>query len=542
MKTFGTYLVELLRAYEVDTVFGIPGVHTIELYRGLPGSGIRHVTPRHEQGAGFMADGYARASGRPGVCFIITGPGLTNVATAVAQAFADSVPMLVISGVNARGHMGSGEGFLHELPDQRQLMKQVTAFSHTILKMEELEPVLARAFAVFASARPRPVHIEIPIDLMAADASHLPVPRRASAPARPAPDAESIARVAKLAGEAARPLILAGGGAADAAAPLHRLAEALDAPVVMTVNGRGVLPAGHPLAVPCTPSLQGCAELIAGADLVIAVGTELGPTDFDPYGTGRPTINGRLVRIDIDPEQAMRGSRADITVISDAGAALCALFAAAAGSTCSRRGGAERAARARDEVRSGLDPMMTVGLRLLEKVREVLPDAIVVGDSTQPAYAGCLAYASMRPRSWFCSSTGYGTLGYALPAAIGAALSVPERPVVCLIGDGGIQFTLAELGSAVDAETPLIVLLWNNSGYGEIKTHMQFRGVEPLGVDIYTPDFQLLARGFGWEYLSLDPGQPLGAMLRYAALNRQRVLIEVNEGEALASKGNFLRL
>ncbi|MBD9375324.1 5-guanidino-2-oxopentanoate decarboxylase [Rhizobium sp. ARZ01] len=535
MKTFGTYLVELLRTYDVDTVFGIPGVHTIELYRGLPGSGIRHITPRHEQGAGFMADGYARASGKPGVCFIITGPGLTNVATAVGQAYADSVPMLVISGVNALGAMNSGDGFLHELPDQRQLMSQITAFSHTIVKLEELEGVLARAFAIFASARPRPVHIEIPLDLMAQDASRLPIKKRAPAPFKPGPNAAAIAQIRTLAADCAKPIILAGGGAADAASELRSIAEALDAPVVMTVNGRGILPAGHPLAVPCTPSLKGCAELIAESDFVLAVGTELGPTDFDPYGTGRPAINGRLVRIEIDPEQAVRGARADLTLISDAASALSALSAVIL--PAGNRNGAERADLARTEVRRGLDPVMSAGLQLLDTVRECLPDAVVVGDSTQPAYAGCLAYGAARPRSWFCASTGYGTLGYALPAAIGAALGVPDRPVVCVIGDGGIQFTLAELGAAIDADTPLAILLWNNSGYGEIKTHMKALGVEPQGVDIYTPDFQAIARAYGWETVVLDHPTSLKPLLKDVAEHGKRILIEIDERKFLDAVG-----
>ncbi|MGB2891443.1 MAG: thiamine pyrophosphate-binding protein, partial [Albidovulum sp.] len=158
----GVYLTHLLRAYGVDMVFGIPGVHTIELYRGLAGSGIRHVTPRHEQGAGFMADGYARASGRPGVCFIISGPGMTNIVTAMGQAYADSVPMLVISTVNAHGRMGSGEGWLHELPNQQALVAGVAAFSRTVHRPEELATTLAQAFAVFDGARPRPVHVELP--------------------------------------------------------------------------------------------------------------------------------------------------------------------------------------------------------------------------------------------------------------------------------------------------------------------------------------------------------------------------------------------
>jgi acetolactate synthase-1/2/3 large subunit len=177
-------LVRLLEAYGVDTVFGIPGVHTIELYRALAGSGLRHVTPRHEQGAGFMADGYARASRRPGVCFIITGPGMTNIATAMGQAYGDSVPMLVISSVNRREHLRLGHGRLHELPDQRALVAGVSAFSHTLTRPDELPEVLARAFTVFACARPRPVHIEIPLDVLDADASHVDLTPRSLPRAR----------------------------------------------------------------------------------------------------------------------------------------------------------------------------------------------------------------------------------------------------------------------------------------------------------------------------------------------------------------------
>src|SRR5215469_4568789 len=168
--TCGEALVTLLEGYGVEYVFGIPGVHTVELYRGLAASSIRHVTPRHEQGAGFMADGYARVTGKPGVCFIITGPGMTNIATAMAQAYADSIPMLVISSVNARRELGSGDGRLHELPSQRNVFAGLTAFSHTLLDAAELPQLLARAFAVFESARPRPVHIEIPLDVIVAPA------------------------------------------------------------------------------------------------------------------------------------------------------------------------------------------------------------------------------------------------------------------------------------------------------------------------------------------------------------------------------------
>jgi acetolactate synthase I/II/III large subunit len=283
MTTLGEALIDLLEAHGVDTVFGIPGVHTVELYRGLAGSKIRHVTPRHEQGAGFMADGYARASGKPGVAFVITGPGLTNTITAMGQARADSVPMLVISGVNATATLGKGFGHLHELPDQRGMMEKVALSSRRITKPEELPGALADAFALFASGRPGPVHIEVPTDVMTLAADGLS-PKLANA-APPAPDAELIARAAALAGKATRPVILAGGGAKSAGTALRRLAETLDAPVVLTANARGLLHA-HPLAVPASPSLKAVRKPIDAADLVIAVGTELGPTDYDMYADG----------------------------------------------------------------------------------------------------------------------------------------------------------------------------------------------------------------------------------------------------------------
>src|SRR5262245_2088553 len=244
--TCGEVLAQLLQSYGIGTVFGIPGVHTVELYRGFPNTTLRHVTPRHEQGAGFMADGYARASGRPAACFIITGPGLTNIATALGQAYADSVPILVVSSVNNAHELGLGEGRLHELPSQRNLMAGLTAFSNTLTRPDEVPIVLSRAFSVFRSARPRPVHIEIPLDVIVAPANEGIHNRAAGSSFRPYPDPQSIAAAVDLLRRARRPLIVLGGGAQDAAEAALHLVERLDAPAVLTINGKGILPCGHP--------------------------------------------------------------------------------------------------------------------------------------------------------------------------------------------------------------------------------------------------------------------------------------------------------
>lgn len=496
MTTVGEALIGLLEKQGVDTVFGIPGVHTVELYRGLAGSRIRHITPRHEQGAGFMADGYARVTGRPGVAFVITGPGLTNTITAMGQARADSIPMLVISGVNASDTLGKGLGHLHELPDQRGMMEKVALFSHRLTAASELPDVLDRAFDIFARARPGPVHIEIPIDVMDQPADGLTAVVRLYPAPEPGPN--SIADAAKLASEASRPLILAGGGAKRSQTVLTDLAERLDAPVVMTTNGRGLM-FRHRLGVPASPSLKSIAALMVDADLVIAAGTEFGPTDYDMYGDGRFVVPGNLVRIDIDIEQLSRWP-STVAIEGDCTLVLEALCTALDGKEQNPRidgAGSERARAARTAAREEIGPELVAQVEAVEVIRDALPGAIIVGDSTQPVYAANLYYDHDRPAGWFNAATGYGALGYGPPAAIGAALAQPDAAVVCLTGDGGFQFTLPELAVAVDAEVPVIFVVWNNSGYREIETSMRAVGVEPVGVSPIPPDFCQLAQAYG---------------------------------------------
>jgi acetolactate synthase I/II/III large subunit len=521
MTTLGEALIALLEAYDVDTVFGIPGVHTIELYRGLAQSKIRHITPRHEQGAAFMADGYARVSGKPGVALLITGPGVTNAITPMGQARADSIPMLVISGVNQTATLGKGFGYLHELPDQRGMMEKVALFSERVTDVEGLAKALARAFAIFETRRSGPVHIEIPLDAMGSTADDT-----AAAPVlafAPTPNPASIAAAAALASGASRPLIIAGGGAKRAEAPLRALAEKLDAPVVLTINGRGLMHR-HPLLVPASPSLWATRKLMADADLVIGVGTEFGQTDFDLNAVGGFEIPANLVRIDIDAEQLARRP-ATVAIQGDSNEVLTALSAGLA-----QRGGSEgakRAETARQAAYQEIGAEMQAQLRVVETIRDTLPGSIIVGDSTQPVYAANLYYDHDRPGGWFNGSCGFGALGYGPPAAIGAALAAPDVPVVSLSGDGGFQFTLPELGAAVDAKAPVIFVVWNNSGYREIETSMRGAGVEPVGVSPAPPDFVKIAEAYGIAAERLGDVSGLGAALRAARVANAPFLIEI---------------
>jgi acetolactate synthase-1/2/3 large subunit len=329
--------------------------------------------------------------------------------------------------------------------------------------------------------------------------------------------------------QAQRPLIVLGGGAVNAGEPILALVELLRAPFINSVNAKGVMPPGHPLHMGENLSFAPLREALQDADVVLAVGTEFGETEMYP-DPQELRFDGQLIRIDIDPEQTMRVHPADVAIVSDARFAMGALLNAIKAGAIAR-GGRPRAAKVRDAVQALWWPAIDGHRRMLDAVDRALRDAIIVGDQCQPVYGGNQFYQPRRPRSWFNASTGYGTLGYALPAAIGAKLAAPTRPVVCLIGDGGFQFTLPELATAVEAQVPIVVLLWNNRGYGEIKTYMAETGVPQIGVDLVTPDFVAIARGFGCVADRASSLDHLEELLSASAGRTMPTLIEIGEDE-----------
>lgn len=519
-QTVGEALVAELKQRGVSCVFGIPGVHTVELYRGLAASGIQHVTPRHEQGAGFMADGYARVSGKPGVAFVITGPGLTNTLTPMAQARADSVPMLVVSGVNEKSTLNKFLGHLHELPDQHALAKTVALVSEHVDQPSDLSAALDRTFAPYSVGRPGPTHIQIPLDVAGLVAESAltseDYPHQAL-------DRDLIQQAADRLSAARKVVILAGGGAKTTGEGLQTLAERLDAPVVQTVNARGLMH-GHPLTVPASPSLKTVRALIEEADCVLALGTELGPTDYDMYATGDMASMSGLIRVDICPDQLTRHEAA-IAIEGRTDQVVSSLLSALPGKS-NQRDGMDRAERTRaaafEEI--GSDYRAQVGI--LAAMRAAVPKALMVGDSTQPIYAGNLYYDHDRPGGWFNAATGYGALGYGIPSAIGAAIADPEASVICIAGDGGAQFSLPEIMAAVDQNLRITFVLWNNHGYGEIATSMEGVGVEVIGCDPTPPDFAATAASFGVPYKRVrqDPTAVAAALAEADAQNGPSIL------------------
>ncbi len=342
-RTCGEALMHLLEGYGVDTVFGIPGEHTLELYRGIETSNVRHVLVRHEGGAGFMADGYARATGRPGVCTLITGAGVTNATTPLAQAYADSVPLLLITSANRSESLGKGWGCLHEITDQRAVTAPLTAFSHMVSTPEDIPELIAQAFTVFHSRRPRPVHISIPIDLLGAPVSS--DWRVRTPPARPVAPPAAIQAASDLLASAKRPVILVGGGAQDAGPCVSRLAEHLDAAVISSNAGKGVVPESHPLSLGGGLITKAVRDYMETADVILSIGCEISETDsFEDY----LTINAKLVRIDIDPAKFNDIYPADVAIQGDAGPSVEMLLAALANSPNADRGTA-RALEAVDD-------------------------------------------------------------------------------------------------------------------------------------------------------------------------------------------------
>lgn len=527
-------LLSLLAGYGVDTVFGIPGNHTVELYRHLPASGIRHVTCRHEQGAGFMADGYARATGRPGVCLLISGPGLLNAATAIAQARADSVPLLVITAVAGRAQLGLQHGTLHELPDQQATASGFCRWSHTLLDVDNLPEILYQAFASFACQRPGPVHVEIPLDLLRATCRAPLSPR--TLPRPPAPHPDDVAAAAQRLGAARRPLILAGGGAAGAGAALCDLAERLDAPVLNTVNAKGVCPPGHPQHVGGSPSLPCLRAAMAEADALLAVGTELAETEFDLLMAGPPTLPEGLIRLDLDPAQLGRNARAALPLLGDAQAGLRALADAVPARTATgERAAALRTARTEE---AHWHPEMA---EFLDVLRAAAPGALLVGDSTRPTYYAAWQHECPAPRRYFHSVSGFGTLGYAIPAAFGAAgapagagsAAAGSGAVIALIGDGGAQFTLPELATGADLGLAVPVIVWHNDGYEEIANSMAGVGVPADSTRVRAPDFERAATAHHCHYARARDLEQLRAALTTALGGDRPTVIEVLQADFL---------
>jgi len=494
-STGGRAIVRALAERNVDLVFGIPGTHNLEIYRHLTGSGIRHVTPRHEQGGGYAADAYARVSGKPGVVITTTGPGLTNAITAAATSYADSLPVLYISPGMPSGMERIDVGYLHEMKDQHATIDTVVDRSIRVSSAAEAYAAIHEAFDRWEVERRRPVHIEVPIDVLDGEYDDDALVRPENRSSRPTPGAGDVAAAAEALAGAGSIMMVVGGGARLATAEVREVAERLGAPVVTTVNGKGILAEDHPLSLGASIRLGEAHSLLTEADALLVVGSVLG--DDELWGNV-VEASGVVVRLDVDPAQLDKNLKATHHLHGDAGETLRLLLGALPADV-------PNALRDRGpELRASLDAAAMVSGAPFAPFHEALrtvvpPTTIISGDSAQVSYNGTASqWSSLRPGQ-FVYPAGFATLGYGIPGAIGAALAAPGTPVLVLAGDGGTMFTIQEFATAVDLGLPLPVIVFNNSGFQEIREGMEARGIDPLGVDVRSPDFPLLGKALGGE-------------------------------------------
>ena len=542
VRSCGAQIPHLLREYGVDTVFGMPGVHSLEFYRTLEEAGVRHIGVRHEQGAGFMADGYARAARRVGVVMIISGPGVTNASTAIGQAYSDSVPVLLLTAAISTQDEGMGRGMLHEITDQRGLSAPITGLSAMAYRAEQVPQHFARAFARFGAARPRPVHISVPIDVLE---DPLPDARVVtSLPQTPGADPARVAEIAGLLRAAQRPVILAGGGAVHASAALQTLVERTRAVFVTTVAGKGILPENHPQSLGSTLQRLPTCQEIAEADLVIAFGTEISEPDLyvtadvEAAGDVDPALlepklamQGKFVRVDIDPDVLIRDHDPDIALLADAKLAAEALVEALGAHKFTGKDPSPRVAALKEANRATLSPLEQAHDGVLAALRAGLPeDALIYADMTQIGYTGCVTFPVEQPACWHFPM-GFGTLGYALPAAIGGQIACPNRAVAVVVGDGGFQFALAELATAVEQRLPIPIILWDNDALGEIADFMKARQIPQVDVHPKNPDFEALAGAYGAGYAAAASAEALTLAVKTALKADRPTLIHLAQGD-----------
>ncbi|MEM6309720.1 MAG: thiamine pyrophosphate-binding protein [Pseudomonadota bacterium] len=490
-RPLGAQISHMLKDRGVTHVFGIPGVHNQEMYRGIEEAGLVHILARHEQGAGFMADGYARATGRPGVAYVITGPGLCNIMTPMGQAYSDSVPLLVIS--SCLDETATSHGQLHQMKDQRAAAETVCDWSEEARTAKAAYALIDRAFVEFRHQRKRTKHIQVSIAQLGANAGPHPTP--AQEIRRPVIQRSGdIVAVQELLISAQKPLFILGGGVLDGdfAGVLLGAAKAAS---FTTYSGRGLLPPPPfgDLNFGATLGRPSSAEVISQADLVIAIGTELAEVDLwrDKLGHTAP-----LVRVDIDPEVLTDRHRAECQIQYDGDAFIADLYELGVTKETSGWQAAEVAAT-RAQWRAEIDAERPGILPVADALKECLPEGTMIySDMTQFAYAAKEVWDMDRPGHWH-HPTGFGTLGYATPAAIGGAVARPGLPTMAIIGDYGFQYTVQELATAVELELPLPIFLWDNGKLGEIEDSMVRAQIAPNAVVQKNPDFLKLAEAYG---------------------------------------------
>jgi acetolactate synthase I/II/III large subunit len=533
-KTGGAAIVDALIVNGVDTVFGLPGAQMYPLFDALQQNSahIRTIGARHEQTCGYMAFGYGRSTGKPGVFAVVPGPGVLNTTAALCTALGTCTPVLCVTGQVPSAYLGRGRGHLHELADQLGVLRTLTKWSARIERAADAPEIINEAFRQMLSGRPGPVVLEMAWDVMAAPAHVVPRPR-AIIPQATAPSPIEIEAAAKLIATARRPMIMTGSGAQHASSEVLALADLLDAPVTAFRGGRGVVPEDHPLGV----SSATAQRLWPDTDLLIGIGSRLEMPYMRWVNStmsfiDRPTAPPHLIRIDIDPVE-MHRLVPHAGIVADAATGTIALHAAVTGARTSPRSKARssearaKIAAAKISTRVAIEKVQPQ-LAYLDVIRDVLPrDGIFVGELSQVGFTSYFGYSVYEPRTYI--SEGFqGTLGFGFPSALGVKVAHPDVPVVSVTGDGGFMFAMQELATARQYGIALVTLVFNNEAFGNVLRDQRTRfGNRVIGAELQNPDFMLLAKSFGIDAHRVTSPAALRPVLTAAIAAAVPVLIEV---------------
>ncbi len=520
--TVAASLVEALIAHGVDTVYGLPGIQLDPLFNALHDAKdrLRFVTARHEQGAAYMALGAALSTGRPQVYTVVPGPGMLNTTAALSTAYATGAPVLCLTAEIQSWAMGKGWGLLHEIPDQHGILERLTKWAVLAEDQAAAQSAVAEAWLQMQSGRPRPTAIACPMDLLRRPVDGTPA-APLDLPAPPVPDNQALDRAVAALARAKRPTIFVGGGARDASAQVTRLSDLLQAPVIASRMGKGVLDGRSPYAF----SQPMGHHFWADTDVVVAVGSRM----QIPYTSWGVDDGLTVVRIDIDPEQLALSPARQIELAGDAAATLDLVNAGLAEEPKrpSRLEEMQAAQALFAERVAFLEPQISY----VRTIREAVPeDGIFVEGMTQIGYAARFVYPTYTPRTYL--TTGYqGTLGWAVAAGLGAQMANPDRPVVAVSGDGGFLFTANELAIAAQYDIPLVTVLFNDSAYGNVRRIQQnhYDG-RIIGSELENPDFVKYAESFGIQAARTDSPAGLAELLPKALAHAGPSLIEVQLG------------
>ncbi|MCH9040445.1 MAG: thiamine pyrophosphate-binding protein [Chloroflexi bacterium] len=517
-------LARQLRSEGVDTIFTLPGVQIMEAFDALYElqDDIRLIQTRHEQATTYMADGYAKATGKVGVAMVVPGPGALNATAGLGTAYASSSPVLLISGQIDSRAIGKRQGQLHEVEDQLDVFKPITKWNHRSTRVEEIPEAVHEAFRQLKTGRPRPVELEIPPDILQGtgdtDVIEPEIFERHTA------NVEDIQRAAQLLAGAQRPAIIAGGGTilAGASDELRELAEFLQAPVMTTQQGKGIIPDRHPLYVGVNyAGIEVASKVVPESDVVLAVGTRLLFREFNPENP--PT----LIHIDADETEIGKNLPTEVGIAADAKDALGQLVSRLKAISAPKPPRQQDIDRYREGFQEELKTLAPDQVRMIDAIRnELADDDILLGGMTNVGYWSHLAYPTQKPRTYLTSSY-FGTLGFEYPTALGAKVGMPDKKVVALCGDGGFMYNPQELSTAGRYGINMVAIIFNNSAFGASQwdqTH-RYKG-RFIGTDLHNPDFMKLAEAFSIKGMQATPDE-LGPALREALDAEAPVLLEV---------------